>query len=50
MKKINDKVDTQKRKTLIKNFKALAFMSFLFLPFSLSAKTGKSEKTGAVWG
>lgn len=50
MKKI--KVDKQKRKALIKNFKALAFLSFLLLPFSLNAKVKtveKSEKT-AVWG
>jgi hypothetical protein len=54
MKKV--KIDRQKRQALIKNFKALAFLSIFLLPFSLGKaakpviETGKSEKVTAVWG
>ena len=53
MKKIE--VDKQKRKALIKNFKALAFLSCLLLPFSLNAKTKNiiskpDNPSPAVWG
>ena len=48
------KIDKAKRKQLIKNFKALAFLSFFLLPFTANAKnmvtaSGKKEKTLAVW-
>ncbi|MDR1998134.1 MAG: hypothetical protein LBQ83_07430 [Candidatus Margulisbacteria bacterium] len=53
MKKIQ--VDTRKRRSLIKNFKALAFLSACLLPFSLglsktAAVKGSSEKNPAIWG
>jgi hypothetical protein len=54
MKKV--KVDQKKRQTLLKNFKALAFLSIFLLPFSLgkaakpALEAERSEKVTAVWG
>ena len=55
MKTKTNEIDKTKRRSLIKNLKALAFMSLCFLPFaanakSVAAKPGKNNKTLAVWG
>ena len=49
------KVNKKRRESLVANFKALAFLSLLLLPFSLSggkklAQTGTADKNAAVWG
>ncbi|GBR76966.1 hypothetical protein NO2_1432 [Candidatus Termititenax persephonae] len=47
-------IDKAKRKSLIKNFKALAFLTMFLLPFTGNAKNivSKSDKKEAiaVWG
>lgn len=53
MKKV--KVDKKRRKALLSNFKALAFLSLFLLPISLGGskkviQTETTEKTTAVWG